>query len=463
MIRRLVIYIATLFLVTVRGDLNDPCTILQTDEIAGKPFFDTTEVSICLDTGYCSHTSDPITVSCERAFYMLTSEIRRRVRVPPIIANRRVYAPYISINMTEQTLIMRQFFRQIKKTTTRILCGFPRLVYVDYRDGDMLRDLVGLTKTISGFSRFHPEIVSQLRRVNMVIKWKWSVCMMADYISTSGLSFAEIEDMLISTAPFFHAFFHVSYYLPIANDGEIANCFDYDLLRTIVKYHPLYTFTEDDEYGKDGVWYIRIGASYYDDETSTTINFLVDPEPDDLADVWGTRLDTRAFPAMLFQSISDHSINRTDPDHLRKLKLGLYTMKFFHEIPLIKPVWLPNIEQALVRKFVGDNLLIDQYVEELDDQQEFRDLLMMLRPYLVPNITMKLILAYSKTNKKFLGQTTIRSEIHSNPSFEDKMGHIADLDKYHLSLNFEIYDNRTIDVNTNQSVNDGSRRNRFIQ
>ena len=438
----LFVSLAFLVVLTATTDLLDPCAVLQRHPRAKKYFDDETmEISICLDDRYCSHSALPLRISCVDAFTYLTLSNRRLITVPPIIGNERLSSQFFNINRIDQKKIFALLIDLIRSLTDRILDGLPRLVYVEDHDGVMLRRLVATARV---FSLIVPNVPSNILDVPVLKKWKWSMRIISDYLTWTGMTFQETETVLISVVPFMHAFLSVAYYVPpIATGGELLSCIDYDILNTIVGYHPLYT---DDPGETDGVW--RIPSELHELPAYYPINFirfLPAPDPEDLADLWGgPKFHDPEFPSFFVNILSNITQTVTNPDTMEKWKLVLMTLKYFGEIKKEYHLseWfsekLTEYFLKVVENFSCQWSVMDPHFCQLH-QPQLRGLFILIRRRISELAALRLLLAYSNTMLCVPWRPSIRSYIHMMPTFEEKVVYFAGMDKYRLAADFSFY------------------------
>ena len=437
-----VIWILTLASSASMEDWSDPCSILHRVLITERSYRNTTTLSICRDDGNCSKietgsSSQTVIVSCTRAFAMLMGSVHRRVTEPPIIAFRRVYAPTVSYTISARSRISRRFFNLIEQITKRIHSRFPRLVYVEEHDAPILRALVTMARKISGLVKMSPAIEVNLYREPKIIEWKWSIQMITDYIKLASVSFLETERILISVAPFVHAFLHVAYYLDIASGDELQKCIDFDVLTTIVKYHPLYTQEDED----DGVWYIRFPKRVDLSSTLQTlgpISFVTAPELCDLEEYWGPQVYDLNFPETLFRSLSRYVGNMTvDPETKGWLKQTLITLKLFSEKRMVKVHWIHQIQTDAIDRLASQTLFQKHYE---GNQSELLRLMMMLRERLHLTVQLRLLVPLSYMNS-YIARAPNVCALMRRPilSFEDKLECISGANKFQLTWQLQLF------------------------
>jgi len=133
---------------------------------------------------------------------------------------------------------------------------FPRLVYSDELDGELLRNItlnIRFLVEVGGSNRLY---VSRLvRRLGWMRKWAWTIVVIMEHItSRSGLTFRESELLLVSVAPTMHAFVHALFHLGIDFPDFFLGF--QNVISTVTKFHPIYTLDDD------STWYIRLTPEF---------------------------------------------------------------------------------------------------------------------------------------------------------------------------------------------------------
>ena len=413
----------------------DPCTILHRKNLTDY-FLNTTTISKCLDDGFCSGTI--FDCSCEDAFIELTESLpSSHVAAPPIIAHQRPFVQYDhpSIDSDGRSAVIRRLFDRIGQMTNRILFNFPRLVYDEEIDGDMLREMVADAKLISGFISYES---STLDNNDSISKLIWSIRIISDYLNRYAIRFQEIDDILVNVAPFVHAFLHVAYYLPIIPDGDLLKCIDYDVLHTVVQYHPLYTNEND----QDGIWYIHVGLTdaiqVTLEETDDAVRYVLYPDVEDVADYWGPQFWDPDFPEILLRTISNYTEIETDFRSKRSVNKALFTFKYMASNPQL---WCSSELGRILMNAFQHWMVSSAIISQIAIQSPNLKIMRLFGHFLPPTDRLMILPAYSEACATLL---VARLHLHIIPSvwsFRDEMEQLARLDRYVLS-NFRVYETR---------------------
>ena len=426
----------------------DPCSRLQRKYLSNS-LLNPTTISTCLDNGFCSGIIVPL--SCENAYIRLAEAVEsRRVVAPPVVANRRYFVHRPSSHSAEErTNLIDGFCIRLLQTADRILANFPRLVYDEEIDGDMLRDLVTKAELLSQF--IVSESQTRLFQTNPIItQWKWSMRAISDYISQIQVRFTDIDRLLVSVAPFIHAFLRTAYYLPIIPDGELLNCIDYDLLHTIVEYHPRYTNATDDQ---DGVWFIHLGArdvaTISLEQADDAVRYVIPPvDSSQISDYWGPQFyDMNSFSEFLARKFSNVSGITDDPSSRRSVRKALFTFKCIMSVPGNSA--RKNLGRILQNAFRSWRLHDSTSIANLVENIEHVYILRMMKPFIQPTDRLKLLPSYFHSHQIFSHRPVYESVCRSPWSLGREITRFAELNRFELSGYFDFYTNHTTTTTTN--------------
>jgi hypothetical protein len=436
----------------VHASYVDPCTGLQRKNLSGF-FLETTTISICLDNGFCSGTIVPL--SCENAYIRLAETVEsRRVVAPPVVANRRYFVHRPSSDSAEEiTNLINGFFSRLSQTADRILANFPRLVYDEEIDGDMLRDLVTKAELLSQFIVSESRTRSVFQTNPVIHQWKWSIRVISDYISQIQVRFTDIDRLLVSAAPFIHAFLRTAYYLPIIPDGELLNCIDYDLLHTIVEYHPRYTNATDDQ---DGVWFINLGAQDVAtlslEQADDAMRYVIAPvDASQIAEYWGPQFyDMNSFTEFLARQLSNLTAITDDLSSRRSVRKALFTFKcILSESETSHRIVLGSI---LRDAFLSWRLNDSASIANLVRNPQHVSILRMMKASIQPTDRLKLLPSYSDSHRISPRIPIYQAVSPSTWSFGHEIIRIANFSRHDLSANFDFTINHTTTTNGTRIV-----------
>ena len=223
----------------------------------------------------------------------------------------------------------------------RILQHFPRLVYSEEIDGEVLRNISANIHSLVDASGSHRITVSRIvRGLGWMRKWAWTMVVVMEHIaSRTGLSMKESELLLISIAPSMHAFLHALFYLEI-DFPDLFFGFQ-NIIMSVGQYHPLYI--EDDP-----VWFIRLTPEFRTDMSTNRplVKMPVGvPDLDFLQMEWGDDRfeELLVDPHVLVREVSQvfrcPILNRPfRPSYsesvtvMERVSLVMYTLAYFREV-----------------------------------------------------------------------------------------------------------------------------------
>ena len=327
-------------------------------------------VSSCDDAGFCSNSSSEML--CDEAFERLIDAQELIIDIPPIVSqtdpdeystvalSNRMYHELMMQDMDPEYFPFAQppprddvdesmnapeyvsFERITSQIVETVMDRFPYLVYNETHDGVLLREFIHSVRQIAWISITHaPAIVFAVHQSDSMRKFAWSVRAMVDHVAMSSTTFKETERLLVSIAPWMHAFLHAFFILQIHFPGLIEDNHSQDVIYALVKYHPLYT-------NDDGVWYIRTTPPWNSGDPPR-IPLVID-RPD--GEFWGDRIPSETALASLLPSSDLSSLYAYDT-----IRGSFLTWKSFHDSTGWPSIHLVPSQIEIFNDYVETNYL----------------------------------------------------------------------------------------------------------
>ena len=326
--------------------------------------------SYCDDENFCQNL--PERISCDDAFNRLIDMQKVLTDIPPIVS-QSTQSEHMEITLSERmyheimmldddpdyfpfaqpprrddvddSMLEPEYMDFIGSTNlvvSSIIDRFPKLVYNETSDGNILRQFVQAARTIRRISVYSPGIVLAVHQSDSMRQFAWAIRMMFDHIIVASSSFKQTERLLVSMSPWLHAFLHALFLIETHYDRLLDDVASWDIINAIVKYHPLYT-------GGDGVWYVRT-TKRWDLVLSRPPLAIDGPDHDHILSLWDNRdpleASIRAFiTSDDFESLYDFA----------QLSSAYLTLNYFREASNVSLHGL-NLNQS-------DLLLLDEYVQ----------------------------------------------------------------------------------------------------
>jgi hypothetical protein len=262
---------------------SDVCAILASTDTLNEfarlgvftPYCDHSDSCV----GLTRHETPDEVITCDDAFIILTNRNRHRVNEPPIVTQiddethilyDELETEYLSSNQTTSEArfqsqfnpntrsLLESFATALEKVVERIFELFPRMVYQEDIDGPLLRNITHIANSLSPndaviaflFGTI-PRISKYVMQTDSMRKYARAIAMMMRLVSFRKIR--ETELLIVSMAPWLHAYFRVMFDLrivyPHAQD-------EYEwLLLTASTICPLYTE------GSPSTWYLLLDST----------------------------------------------------------------------------------------------------------------------------------------------------------------------------------------------------------
>ena len=334
----------------------------------------TNSSSICNQNGAC----EKLDVSCDVAYDRIISAQRRIVMTPPIHTlapapswnlfegdydvEILLEAPIVANLMFEEEIasglsddstrsVLDDLDEKFNLVSDRINDKFPRIFYVDHVDGELLRSIIA---DIFVLDKSSSHLMYTIFASKSFRKFAWTVSMALDFLLNKEIGFRESEKIIISIAPYLHAFSRILFILEF--DSPTLFQPPAGFLECITQFHPIYT-------NDDGVWYVRQVIS---NRIEVPRLFFVTTRGD-LEMMWSdldypqTLIDPLSLLEVLRSSITvSFLLSSTNPI----FELVLTTIKFFSEFD--RPTYTQLVDAGLFRIPID----VEIFIRESPDMAE---------------------------------------------------------------------------------------------